>query len=69
MTPTPQIWKVRLLHQDGYPLLTCAALLGGSKTTITGLFPRLGHMRRDSSRDSGRFGPRVATSVSSQLGG
>jgi hypothetical protein len=46
-----------------YPLPTCA-LLGGSNTTVTLRFPQAGHIRRDSSRDSGKFGPRVATSVS-----
>jgi hypothetical protein len=42
---------------------TCE-LLGGSNTTITLRFPQAGHMRRDSKRDSGKFGPGVATSVS-----
>jgi hypothetical protein len=39
-------------------------LLGGSKTTVTRRFPQAGHMRRDSSLESGKFGPRVQTSVS-----
>jgi hypothetical protein len=46
-----------------YPLPTFA-LLGGSKTTVTCRFPQAGHMRRDSSRERGKLGPRVATSVS-----
>ena len=40
-------------------------MLGGSKTTVTRRFPQLGYMRRDSGRESGKFGPRVQTSVSS----
>jgi len=40
------------------------ALLGGSKTTVTCRPPQLGHIRRHSSREIGKFGPRVATSVS-----
>jgi hypothetical protein len=40
------------------------ALLGGSNTTVTFRFPQLGHMRRDSNREIGKFGPRVQTKVS-----
>ena len=43
----------------GYPLPTCA-LVGGSKTTVTLRLPQAGHMRRNSSREIGKFGPRVA---------
>lgn len=39
-------------------------LLGGSKTTVTRRFPQAGHISRDSSLESGKLGPRVATSVS-----
>jgi hypothetical protein len=45
-------------------LPTRAALDGGSKTTVTCLFPQLGHINLVSSRDSGKLGPRVATRVS-----
>ena len=42
-----------------HPPPICAALLGGSKTTVTLLFPQVGHTRPDSSRDSGKSGPLV----------
>ena len=54
-----------VLRSFAYPSPTCAPLLlGGSKTTVTLRLPQAGHMRRASSRDSGKFGPRVQTSVS-----
>ena len=34
------------------------------KTTVTLRFPHTGHINLDSSREIGKFGPRVATSVS-----
>ena len=34
------------------------------ENTVTCRLPQLGHIRRDSSREIGKFGPRVATSVS-----
>ena len=41
-----------------------AHLLGGSNTTVTIRLPQAGHMRRAFSRERGKFGPRVQTSVS-----
>ena len=52
-----------LYGRGSYSVPTCA-LLGGSKTTVTRRFPQAGHMRRDSSRERGKLGPRVATSDS-----
>jgi hypothetical protein len=39
-------------------------LLGGSKAIVTCRFPKAGHMSLASSLPSGKFGPRVANSVS-----
>ena len=47
------------------PFTPTCALLGGSKTTVTCRFPQLGHISLDSSLEIGKFGPLVATSVSS----
>ena len=47
----------------GYPLRT-SRLVGGSNTTVTRRLSQAEHMRRDSRRESGKFGPRVQTSVS-----
>jgi hypothetical protein len=63
MCQRPQTWKLNLLDQDGYPLPTWA-LLGGSNTTVTRRFPQAGDMRRVSSGESGKFGPRVQTTAS-----
>ena len=38
-------------------------MLGGSKTTVTLRFPQLGRIKRDSSLESGKFGPRAQTSA------
>jgi hypothetical protein len=52
-----------LSPRSHHPLPTCL-FVGGSKTTVTRRLPQAGHMRRDSNCESGKFGPRVATSVS-----
>ena len=57
------IWPPgRRLEACSHPLRICA-LLGGSNTTVTRPFPRWTHQPH-SSLPSGKFGPRVATSVS-----
>jgi hypothetical protein len=42
----------------GHPLRT-SRLVGGSNTTVTQRLPQVGHMSRESSRESGKFGPRA----------
>jgi hypothetical protein len=49
---------------SAYPLSTFT-LLGGSKTTVTRRIPTINHIRRDSSLEIGKFGPRVQTNVRS----
>jgi hypothetical protein len=46
------------------PILSARCAVGGSKTTVTLLFPQAGHISLDSSLESGKFRPRVQTSVS-----
>jgi hypothetical protein len=56
--------EVPHVHPGLHPPPICAALLGGSKSTVTLRLPQAGHIKRPSSLPSGKFGPRVATSVS-----
>jgi hypothetical protein len=56
MRPLPRPGHCYLRCAPGQGVVCAAALLGGSKTTVTLLFPQAGQMRRDSSRDSGKFG-------------
>jgi hypothetical protein len=57
---------LRVFQTLASPTPTCA-LLGGSNTTVTRRFPQAGPISLDSSRESGKFGPLVATSVSALI--